>query len=137
MGRRIRYNLHKVNWMSAGSDAIIALRGWHPAIARAEAQAMFPDSKIVRTEARRLVIAEGESDWSKADILSGTECVLIGGGIQKWTSLEDLIEVIDYQKREDLAVECWRHEGKLPIGTSDIERQVGGLFHKKGSTFNL
>ena len=123
--------------MPVDSTAIIALRGWHPAIARAEADAMFPHSKIVRTEARRLVIAEGESDWNNAAIMSGCECVLTGGGIQKWTSIEDFVKLIDYQKREDLAVECWRHEGKLPVSASEIERQVGGLFHEKGSTFNL
>ena len=64
--------------MTVETTAVIALRGWHPAIARAEAEAMFPKSKIMRTDARRLVVAEGESDWSNADIMSGCECVLTG-----------------------------------------------------------
>lgn len=123
--------------MTVETTAVIALRGWHPAIARAEAEAMFPKSKIMRTDARRLVVAEGESDWSNADIMSGCECVLTGGGIQKWTSVEDFLKLIHYQKMDELAVECWRHEGKLPVSASDLERQVGGLFHEKGSTFNL
>jgi tRNA (guanine10-N2)-dimethyltransferase len=38
---------------------------------------------------------------------------------------------------DEMAVECWRHEGKLPVSTKDIERQLGGLFHDEGSTFNL
>ena len=119
------------------SSAIIALRGWHPAIARAEAKSMFPDSNLSRTDSRRLLIADGESDWNNADLMSGCECVLIGGGIAKWKSIEDLLELIPSDTVNDMAVECWRHEGKIPVATKDIERQIGGLFHDKGSTFNL
>lgn len=123
--------------MQSDATKIIALRGWHPAIARAEAKAMFADSDIARTDSRRLLTATGESDWENAKLMSGCECVLVNGGISKWTSLEDLLQQIKSEKVEDMAVECWRHEGKIPVATKDIERQVGGLFHDKGSTFNL
>ena len=123
--------------MQHNATAIIALRGWHPAIARAEAKAMFADSDIARTDSRRLLTATGESDWEKAGLMAGCECVLVNGGISKWTSLEDLLQHIESEKVEDMAIECWRHEGKIPVATKDIERQVGGLFHDKGSTFNL
>ena len=123
--------------MQSSATAIIALRGWHPAIARAEAMAMFGDSVISRTESRRLLIATGESAWKNAELMSGCECVLVNGGMSKWTSLEDLLQQIKSEKVDDMAIECWRHEGKLPIATRDIERYVGGLFHDKGSTFNL
>lgn len=123
--------------MQSNDAAIIALRGWHPAIARAEAASMFPNSVIKQTDARRLLIAEGESDWNNANSMSGCECVLIGGGIKKWSSLEDLLEVIPSKMVEEMAVECWRHEGKIPVATKDVEMQVGGLFKQKGSTFNL
>ena len=123
--------------MQSSASTIIALRGWHPAIARAEAQSMFPDSVIQRTDARRLLIAEGESDWQNANRMSGCECVLVDGGIVKWNSLDDLLDLIPSKKVEDMAIECWRHEGKIPVATKDIEMQVGGLFKEKGSTFNL
>ena len=123
--------------MQSNDAAIIALRGWHPAIARAEAASMFPNSVIKQTDTRRLLIAEGESDWNNANRMSGCECVLIGGGIKKWSSLEDLLEVIPSKMVEEMAVECWRHEGKIPVATKDVEMQVGGLFKQKGSTFNL
>lgn len=123
--------------MQHNATAIIALRGWHPAIARAEAKAMFADSDIARTDSRRLLTATGESDWEKAGLMAGCECVLVNGGISKWTSLEDLLQQIESEKVEEMAIECWRHEGKIPVATKDIERQVGGLFHDKGSTFNL
>lgn len=123
--------------MLSGDTAIIALRGWHPAIARAEANAMFSDSELRRTDSRRLLIAKGESDWKNAEIMSGCECVLVNGGMSKWTSLEDLLQQIKSEKVDDMAIECWRHEGKLPVASRDVERQVGGLFHDKGSTFNL
>tara|TARA_B110000444_G_scaffold260086_1_gene305853 strand:- start:9714 stop:10742 length:1029 start_codon:yes stop_codon:yes gene_type:complete len=123
--------------MTVETTAVIALRGWHPAIARAEAEAMFPQSDIVRTDARRLIKAEGRSDWSRASLMSGCECVLVGGGMTEWTNIEDFLALVDYEMKEDMAVECWRHEGKLPVSASDIERQVGSHFHEKGSTFNL
>jgi tRNA (guanine10-N2)-dimethyltransferase len=122
---------------SGDNTTVISLRGWHPAIARAEAKSMFIESNLIRTDARRLIKAEGESDWSRANIMSGCECVLIGGGMMKWTSIEDFLKLINCEKRTDMAVECWRHEGKLPIATKEIEMQVGGMFHDKGSTFDL
>ena len=123
--------------MQPDATAIIALRGWHPAIAREEAKAMFTDSDIDRTDSRRLLIATGESDWKNAELMSGCECVLVNGGMSKWTSLEDLLQQIQSEKVDEMAIECWRHEGKIPVATKDVERQVGGLFHDKGSTFNL
>ena len=80
--------------MNSNPSAIIALRGWHPAISRAEAKAMFPSSDIERTDARRLLIANGESDWRNAHRMSGCECVLVGGGIAKWESIDDLLAKI-------------------------------------------
>ncbi len=122
---------------SLDETTVIALRGWHPAISRAEARAMFPECVISQNESRRLIIAEGDSDWTRAEIMAGCECVLVGGGIAEWTSIEDLHKLIEYQKMADMAVECWRHEGKLPVSTKEIEHQLGGRFHDEGSTFNL
>lgn len=122
---------------SLDETTVIALRGWHPAISRAEAKAMFPECEISQNKSRRLITAKGDSDWSRAEIMSGCECVLVGGGITEWTSIEDLLELVEYQKMNDMAVECWRHEGKLPVSTKDIERQLGGRFHDEGSTFDL
>lgn len=118
-------------------SAIIALRGWHPAIARQEAISMFPESEIIRTEARRLVIANGDSDWSASEIMSGCECVLTGGGFEKWESIDKLLSSIDAKPIENMAVICWRHEGKLPVSTKEVEKLVGGIFHDAGSTFDL
>ena len=52
---------------------VIALRGWHPAISRAEARAMFPECEITQNKSRRLVTAKGDSDWSRAAMMSGSE----------------------------------------------------------------
>ena len=116
---------------------VICLRGWHPAISREEAYSMFPDVKISRTDARRLLSVVGDSDWSRCDIMSGSECILTEGGLAKWTTLEDFIANISASKAIDMAVECWRHEGKIDVSTKEIEQRVGGLFHDSGSTFNL
>mgnify|MGYP001168951853 FL=1 len=123
--------------MKSNPSAIIALRGWHPAIARAEAKAMFSKSEIEMTEARRILVAYGESDWENAYKMSGCECVLVGGGIAKWESLDAFLSLISVTAKDSMAVECWRHEGKIPVATKDIERHVGGKFHDSGSTFDL
>ena len=116
---------------------VICLRGWHPAISREETYSMFPEVKISRTKSRRLLTVVGDSDWTRCDIMSGSECVLTDGGIAKWTTLDDLISQISPIEVEDMAVECWRHEGKIDVSTKEIEQRVGGLFHDEGSTFNL
>ena len=123
--------------MDVKPTAIVALRGWHPALSRAEAEAMFSNSDIERTKARRLLIANGESNWENALRMAGCECVLVGGGIAKWESLEQFLGLITPENIEDMAVECWRHEGKVPVATRDIERYIGGIFHDAGSTFDL
>ncbi len=123
--------------MKSNPSAIIALRGWHPAIAQAEAKAMFSESEIEMTEARRMLVAYGESDWENAYKMSGCECVLVGGGIAKWESLDAFLSLISVTAKESMAVECWRHEGRIPVATKDIERHVGGKFHDSGSTFDL
>ena len=117
--------------------AVIALRGWHPAISHTEAVYMFPEASVKRTEARRLLVVQGNCDWSRANLMSGSECVLEGGGIEKWQSTDALLNNIQAINVQNMAVECWRHEGKLPVKTNEIEKRVGELFHNAGSTFNL
>jgi len=123
--------------MLPNPTAVISLRGWHPAIARAEASAMFPKCEIIRTDARRLLVVNGDCNWENAHKMAGCECVLVGGGIAKWDTLEGFLELINAEKMDDMAVECWRHEGKIPVATRDIEKHVGGAFHEEGSTFDL
>ena len=43
---------------------------------------------------------------------------------------------IDAKPTENMAVVCWRHEGKLPVSTKEVEK-LGGIFHDAGSTFDL
>ena len=47
-----------------------------------------------------------------------------------------LLSLISVTANDSMAVECWRHEGKIPLH-KDIERHVGGKFHDLGSTFDL
>ncbi len=120
------------------AEAILALRGWHPALSRAEAIAMFPEAVIKRTNGHRLLTMCGETDYSRATILSGTEAVLIGGGISQWESVESLIEKINFTPRKSMKVICWRHEGKIPdTSTMEIMQQLGGRFSDEGAAINL
>ena len=119
------------------NGTVISLRGWHPGISREEAYAMFPEANISRTKSRRLLIANGESEWSRSNLMAGCECVLLDGGIAEWQDIDTLLSQITTGKIENMAVECWRHEGKIDVSTMEIEKSVGGLFHDEGSTFDL
>ena len=120
------------------AEAILALRGWHPALSRAEAVAMFPEAEIKRTSGHRLLTMSGTTDYSRATQLSGTEAVLIEGGISQWDSIESLIEKINFTPRESMKVICWRHEGKIPkTSTMEIAQQLGERFSDLGATIDL
>lgn len=120
------------------AEAIIALRGWHPAVSRAEVIAMFPDSSIKRTQGRRLLKIIGDADYSVTDFLSGTEAILTEGGIAEWHSLSSLVGEIDFTAKPNMKVECWRHGGKIAnTSTQKISQTIGGLFNEVGATINL
>ena len=120
------------------AEAIIALRGWHPAVSRAEVIAMFPDSSIKRTQGRRLLKIIGDADYSVTDFLSGTEAILTEGGIAEWHSLSSLVGEIDFTAKPNMKVECWRHGGKIAnTSTQKISQTIGGLFNEAGATINL
>ena len=99
--------------MDAEPTAIIALRGWHPALSRAEAEAMFSNSEIERTKARRLLIANGDSNWENALKMAGCECVLVGGGIAKWESLEKFLGLITPEKSKIWRLNAGGMKGKF------------------------
>jgi len=48
------------------ADNIACLRGWHPALAKAELSALFPNNEIICSNSQRLVSISGEIDIEKA-----------------------------------------------------------------------
>ena len=54
---------------------IACLRGWHPALARAETAALLPEMAITRLEGRRLLALEGGTD-----VMGLAEAVAVSSG---------------------------------------------------------
>ena len=73
-------------WLMAGS--IVCLRGWHPALAKAELESLFPNNKLVQLESPRLVMLEGEINLEQARInvnsSSGIQAILTDCIIMDW-----------------------------------------------------
>ena len=51
-------------WLMAGS--IVCLRGWHPALAKAELESLF-HNKLVQLESPRLVMLKGEINLGRLE----------------------------------------------------------------------
>ena len=103
---------------------------------REEAKVMFPEVEIIRTDSRRLVIATGESDWENAHRMSGCECVLTGGGIAKWESIDALLAKITVTASK---VRWQLNVGDMKETSVALKKSkaFGGLFYDNGSTFDL
>jgi len=112
---------------------ILALRGWHPQLARAEVEALGA-SGIAEIGATRIVTCESYRD----DILeaAGLESILQDGII---ISPENLSEVENwlYPREGKTAVRVWRHEGRLDISSRKIAKYIGGLLTESNVQIDL
>ena len=74
---------------------IAVLRGWHPALAKAELAALLPSHNQISNQSNRLSILEGELSHSEAfDILSissGCQSILLNGFIHNWQNDESIL----------------------------------------------
>ena len=70
------------------AGSIVCLRGWHPALAKAELESLFPNNKLVQLESPRLVMLEGEINLEQARInvnsSSGIQAILTDCIIMDW-----------------------------------------------------
>lgn len=80
---------------------IACLRGLHPALAKAELSALFPNNEMISLNSQRLVEISGKLDIEKiADIIqysSGTQAILLDCVVMNWneeSSLEDFISQV-------------------------------------------
>lgn len=129
---------------------IACLRGWHPALARAEIAALLPEMAVTRLEGRRLVALEGEIE--KKDL---AEAVAVSSGCQAilchaivWpcegeATIDGLMPAIlehfnKHPRDGSVAVRAWRHEGRIEgVGPSHLEQRIGGRLHDLGYVIDL
>lgn len=127
---------------------VACLRGWHPALARAEIAALLPTASIVRMKSRRLVMVEGDVSSSHiraaVECSSGCQAVLFDAVVWPLSDGSDgFLSAISsylesYPRTGSVAVRAWRHEGKIEsVGPSQLARQIGGLLSHSGYPIDL
>ena len=129
-----------------GGD-VACLRGWHPALAKAELKTLLPNAEIRSSNAPRLVtVSDTTSEQQQAALLvaSGLQCFLTGGRFHAWAGnqsklLEEVEEYLSEHKVEgSVAVVPWRQEGKIKgCSTSTLAGAIGGILHRMGYSIDL
>jgi len=112
---------------------ILALRGWHPELARAEVAALGADG-IDEIGATRLVTCNSFND----EVLqaAGIECILENGILISIDELS-LIDKWLIPRRGTTAVRVWRHEGRIEISSRYIAQYIGSLLTDSGVKIDL
>ena len=129
---------------------IACLRGWHPALARAEIAALLPEMTTTRLEGRRLLALEGGCDE-----IALAEAVAVSSGCQAilceaivWPCegeapidrlMPAILEHLNHHPRDGpVAVRAWRHEGRIEgVGPSRLAQRIGGRLHDLGYAIDL
>jgi putative methyltransferase (TIGR01177 family) len=129
---------------------VACLRGWHPALARAEIAALLPNMTVHRLEPRRLMALEGNATTDELDeavrLSSGCQAILCNAltwNTDNASSFDEFIaSVVDHlsqhPRKGSVAVRAWRHEGRIKgIGPSQLAQRIGGRFHDLGYPIEL
>ena len=122
---------------------VASLRGWHPALARAEISALLPHTKLVRLASRRLVRLEGEPTLSQmqaaVDCSSGCQALLLDAIVWKHDAdtsafIEQMKSYLEtYPRLGSVAVRPMKHEGKIAgVSSRDLARKIGGILSSQG-----
>lgn len=112
---------------------ILALRGWHPQLARAEVSALGALG-IEEIGATRLVTCDSFKD----EVLqaAGLECILQDGILIDSTQLSEIENWLQPRKGKT-AVRVWRHEGRLDASSREVAKLIGGLLSESGVEIDL
>ena len=117
---------------------VASLRGWHPALARAEIAALLPQAELHRLESRRLVQLEGEISIEQmqtaVECSSGCQALLWDALV--WKHEEDSTVFYQhirtylaaYPRSGSVAVRSMKHEGKMAgVSSREYARSIGGI----------
>ena len=133
------------------SGHVACLRGWHPALAKAEFSAMFPNNKLEDLESPRLISVFGNLSPNMAfegiECCSGTRAVLLNSVKMSWggsqheidSFLVKITEMIEQSgKSGSLGVFPWRQEGRIAgLSSSKLAGSIGGIASKSGFSIDL
>lgn len=129
------------------SGVLACLRGWHPALARAELAALLPLAILTSTASPRWVRVDAsteEAQQAALDVASGLQAFLHRGEIHEWdgspTPLMKAVEsyLDEYPVEGTVKVEAWRQERRIPgVSTSLLAGEIGGLMAQRGWPVDL
>lgn len=127
---------------------VASLRGWHPALARAEIAALLPQAELLRLESRRLVQLNGEISieqmQSAVECSSGCQALLWDAIVWKheedstafYQHLDTYLET--YPRTGSVAVRSMKHEGKMTgVSSREYARTIGGILSSQGYPIDL
>ncbi|MDA8615583.1 hypothetical protein N9L27_02010 [Candidatus Poseidoniales archaeon] len=129
---------------------IACLRGWHPALARAEIAALLPEMTTTRLEGRRLLALEGGCDEvalaEAVAVSSGCQAILCEAIVWPCEGeapidrlMPAILDHLNHHPRDGtVAVRAWRHEGRIEgVGPSLLAQRIGGRLHDLGYAIDL
>ena len=130
---------------------IVCLRGWHPALAKAELESLFPQNQSVQFESPRLVMLDGEINLKQATInvnsSSGIQAILTNCVIMNWDgndeSKKQFIQNVGKMIKKSsnsgtIGVFSWRQEGRIDgLSGSELASSIGGIASELGYSVNL
>ena len=129
-------------------EMVACLRGWHPALAHAELQALLPDATLTATPSSRWWVVEHSSEKQRRaalSVASGLQCFLREGvvspasaeGQEPW--LQRIRLYLEQRPVEgSVAVRSWKQGAKLEgWGPTTLAKRLGGLLHDLGYTVDL
>ena len=126
-------------------EHIVALRGWHPALAQAEVRALFPNRDIQPfTSSRLMQLQLNEEDLQNISISSGIEAIFNNGENHSFTDVESIRSIIKSHLElnppndESCAVVAWKHgRGIEGVSRSAFAGRIGGLLSAMDAQIDL
>ena len=126
-------------------EHIVALRGWHPALAQAEVRALFPGRNIQLFASPRLMQLQlNEEDLPNISISSGIEAIFNNGENHPFTDVESIRLIIKSHLEvnppndEACAVVAWKHgQGIEGVSRSAFAGRIGGILSSMGAKIDL
>jgi len=126
-------------------EHIVALRGWHPALAQAEVRALFPGRNIQPFASPRLMQLQlNEEDLPNIAISSGVEAIFNNGENHPFNDVESIRSIIKSHLElnppndEACAVVAWKHgRGIEGVSRSAFAGRIGGLLSSMGANIDL
>ena len=127
---------------------LACLRGWHPALAKAELVALLPTANLSPTASPRWWTVQQTTEDERSEALavaSGLQCFLRAGivagvsqeGQEAW--LNDMKAYLaNHPVEGTVAVRSWKQGEKLPEwGPTTLAKRLGGVLHDMGYTIDL